>query len=84
MFLTSSLQALLENMLVELPFASFFLAKILSHSSANLDIHHLQSLDPIMYKYVAFTLIALNASGCQLIIFLLQFISEKYSNMDII
>ncbi|XP_025111485.1 ubiquitin-protein ligase E3C-like isoform X2 [Pomacea canaliculata] len=43
-------KALLENMLVELPFASFFLAKILSHSSANLDIHHLQSLDPIMYK----------------------------------
>ncbi|KAK7488482.1 hypothetical protein BaRGS_00020267 [Batillaria attramentaria] len=43
-------KALLENMLVELPFASFFLAKILSQHSANLDIHHLQSLDPIIYK----------------------------------
>ncbi|XP_076462782.1 ubiquitin-protein ligase E3C-like [Babylonia areolata] len=47
-------KALLENMLVEMPFASFFLSKILSHRSANLDIHHLQSLDPVMYKNLLF------------------------------
>ena len=50
-----SLQALYENMLVELPFASFFLHKILSRHTADLDIHHLASLDPVMYKYVIFT-----------------------------
>ncbi|KAK6171878.1 hypothetical protein SNE40_018302 [Patella caerulea] len=43
-------KAIYENMLVELPFASFFLAKILSRHNSNLDIHHLQSLDPVMYK----------------------------------
>jgi len=39
-------------MLVEIPFASFFLSKILSRHSGDLDIHHLASLDPEMYKYV--------------------------------
>ena len=46
------LQALYENMLVELPFASFFLNKILSRRGGDVDIHHLASLDPEMYKYV--------------------------------
>lgn len=42
-------KALYENLLVELPLASFFLSKILSRHS-DVDIHHLASLDPIMYK----------------------------------
>ena len=41
-------------MLVELPFASFFLSKILSRHSGDLDIHHLQSLDPEVYKNLLF------------------------------
>ena len=45
-----ALQALFENMLIELPFASFFLSKILSRHSGDVDIHHLESLDPQMYK----------------------------------
>ena len=44
------LQALYENMLVELPLASFFLSKLLGQKSANVDIDHLQSLDPELYK----------------------------------
>ncbi|CAG5130999.1 unnamed protein product [Candidula unifasciata] len=47
-------KALMENLLVEIPFASFFLSKILSPSNANLDIHHLQSLDPLIYKNLLF------------------------------
>lgn len=47
------LQALYENMLVELPFASFFLSKLLG-TSADVDIHHLASLDPEMYKNLLF------------------------------
>ena len=47
-------QAIYENMLVELPFASFFLSKILSRHSGDLDIHHLASLDPEMYKNLLF------------------------------
>lgn len=43
-----------ENMLVELPFASFFLSKILSRHRGDLDIHHLASLDPEMYKNLLF------------------------------
>ncbi|XP_035826355.1 ubiquitin-protein ligase E3C isoform X2 [Aplysia californica] len=43
-------KALMENLLVEIPFASFFLSKILSPSNISLDIHHLQSMDPLMYK----------------------------------
>ncbi|KAG8138771.1 putative Ubiquitin-protein, partial [Naja naja] len=45
--------ALYENMLVELPFASFFLSKLLG-TSADVDIHHLASLDPEMYKNLLF------------------------------
>ena len=37
-------------MLVELPLASFFLSKLLGQKSANVDIDHLQSLDPELYK----------------------------------
>lgn len=48
-----SLQALYENMLVELPFASFFLSKLLG-TSADVDIHHLASLDPEMYRNLLF------------------------------
>ncbi|XP_045160514.2 ubiquitin-protein ligase E3C-like [Mercenaria mercenaria] len=47
-------KAIYENMLVELPFASFFLSKILSRHSGDLDIHHLASLDPEMYKNLLF------------------------------
>ena len=43
-------KALYENLLVELPFASFFLSKILSCYRGDVDIHHLASLDPSMYK----------------------------------
>ncbi|XP_006820665.1 ubiquitin-protein ligase E3C-like [Saccoglossus kowalevskii] len=43
-----------ENMLIELPFASFFLSKILGRHSADVDIHHLQSLDPELYKNLLF------------------------------
>ncbi|KAG8192273.1 hypothetical protein JTE90_002099 [Oedothorax gibbosus] len=44
-------KAIYENMLVELPLAAFFLTKILSrHTSSDVDIHHLASLDPVMYR----------------------------------
>ncbi|TNN73378.1 Ubiquitin-protein ligase E3C [Liparis tanakae] len=46
-------KALYENMLVELPFASFFLSKLLG-TSAEVDIHHLASLDPEMYRNLLF------------------------------
>jgi len=44
------LQVLYENMLTELPFASFFLSKLLSSQKGDVDIHHLASLDPEMYR----------------------------------
>ena len=44
-------QALYENMLVELPFASFFSCKLLSKHGTDIDIHHLESLDPEVYRY---------------------------------
>ncbi|RWS26248.1 ubiquitin-protein ligase E3C-like protein [Leptotrombidium deliense] len=48
-------KALYENMLVELPFSTFFLAKILAkHSASDIDIHHLASLDPLMYKNLVY------------------------------
>ena len=47
------LKALYENMLVELPFASFFLSKLLG-TSADVDIHHLASLDPEVYRNLLF------------------------------
>ncbi|XP_014775603.1 ubiquitin-protein ligase E3C [Octopus bimaculoides] len=43
-------KALYENLLVELPFAQFFLSKILNRHGIDLDIHHLASLDPEMYS----------------------------------
>ncbi|CAG2116867.1 unnamed protein product [Medioppia subpectinata] len=44
-------KAIYENMLVELPFAAFFLAKLLArHSASDVEIHHLASLDPLIYK----------------------------------
>ena len=43
-------KVLYEGMLVELPFASFFVSKILSSHTGDVDIHHLASLDPEMYK----------------------------------
>ncbi|XP_033636657.1 ubiquitin-protein ligase E3C-like [Asterias rubens] len=46
-------KVLYENLLVELPFASFFLTKLLS-KHADVDIHHLASLDPEMYKNLLF------------------------------
>ena len=44
-------QALYENMLVELPFDSFFSCKLLSKHGTDIDIHHLESLDPEVYRY---------------------------------
>jgi ubiquitin-protein ligase E3 C len=44
-------KALYENMLVELPLATFFLSKLLGGQSlVNVDIDHLDSLDPELYK----------------------------------
>lgn len=51
--LCSRWKALYENMLVELPFAGFFLSKLLG-TSADVDIHHLASLDPEVYKNLLF------------------------------
>ncbi|KAH0553850.1 ubiquitin-protein ligase E3C [Cotesia glomerata] len=42
-------KAIYENLLVELPFAEFFLSKIVGTHS-DVDIHHLDSLDPVMYR----------------------------------
>lgn len=42
-------KVLYENLLVELPIAEFFLSKIVGTQS-DVDIHHLASLDPIMYR----------------------------------
>jgi len=41
-------------MLVELPFAEFFLSKILGKSDS--DFHQLASMDPELYKSVSVTL----------------------------
>ena len=43
-------KALYENMLVELPLASFFLSKLLGQTLLNVDIDHLDSLDPELYR----------------------------------
>ena len=40
---------------MELPFASFFLCKLLRKHDTDVDIHHLESLDPEMYRYVMST-----------------------------
>ncbi|XP_011312872.1 ubiquitin-protein ligase E3C [Fopius arisanus] len=42
-------KAIYENLLVELPFAEFFLSKIVGRQS-DVDVHHLASLDPVMYR----------------------------------
>ncbi|OTF72618.1 ubiquitin-protein ligase E3C-like protein, partial [Euroglyphus maynei] len=42
-------KAIYEHMLIELPFAPFFLAKILTVNS-DIEINHLASLDPVLYK----------------------------------
>lgn len=42
-------QALYENLLVEIPLAEFFLSKLVGRYS-DVDVHHLASLDPIMYR----------------------------------
>ncbi|XP_061411231.1 ubiquitin-protein ligase E3C [Lethenteron reissneri] len=46
-------KALYENMLVELPFAGFFLSKLLG-TTGDVDIHHLASLDPEVYRNLLF------------------------------
>jgi len=43
-------KAIYENMLVELPFAGFFLSKIFGEKGGDVDFHHLASLDPSIYK----------------------------------
>ncbi|XP_037089443.1 ubiquitin-protein ligase E3C-like [Pollicipes pollicipes] len=43
-------KAIYEQMLVELPLAAFFLTKLLGRQSDSVDIHYLDSLDPVMYK----------------------------------
>ena len=44
-------KAIYENMLNEIPFSFFFLAKLLAKNQASdIDIHFLASLDPLMYK----------------------------------
>lgn len=40
-------QAIFENILVDLPLAEFFLAKMLVDKAS---AHHLKSLDPILYR----------------------------------
>lgn len=48
-------KAIYENMLIELPFAGFFLAKLLArHSTSDVDMHYLASLDPVIYKNLVF------------------------------
>lgn len=42
-------KALYENLLVEIPLAEFFLSKLVGRYS-DVDVHHLASLDPIMYR----------------------------------
>lgn len=37
-----------ENLLVELPLAEFFMSKVVGRH-ADVDMHHLVSLDPILY-----------------------------------
>jgi len=43
-------KALYENLLVELPLAAFFLSKLLGQKLVNVDLDHLDSLDPELYK----------------------------------
>eukprot|EP00117_Sycon_ciliatum_P043196 scpid2186/ scgid31312/ Ubiquitin-protein ligase E3C len=43
-------KVLFENLLVDLPFASFFIQKVIDGASAPLSLDHLESLDPEVYK----------------------------------
>ena len=45
-----------ESMMVELPLADFFLCKLLNKYNSDVDIYHLESLDPELYKYETFDL----------------------------
>lgn len=47
------LQSMYESLLVELPLAEFFLSKLVSRHS-DVGIHHLASLDLVMYKNLLF------------------------------
>ncbi|XP_032221291.2 ubiquitin-protein ligase E3C [Nematostella vectensis] len=47
-------KAIYENMLVELPFASFFLCKMIGRHGTDVDIHNLESLDTEVYKNLLF------------------------------
>ncbi|XP_077549553.1 ubiquitin-protein ligase E3C [Haemaphysalis longicornis] len=47
-------KALYEGMLVELPLAHFFLAKWVAPGRGDLDLHHLASLDPLVYRNLFF------------------------------
>lgn len=47
-------KALYEGMLVELPLAHFFLAKLVSPGRGDLDLHHLASLEPLVYRNLLF------------------------------
>ena len=40
------LQAIYENLLVEIPLAGFFLSKLLGRQSTSVEFHYLDSLDP--------------------------------------
>lgn len=53
LFFKFCFQALYENLLVELPLAEFFLSKLVGRHS-DVDVHHLASLDPIMYRNLLF------------------------------
>lgn len=46
-------KCLYENLLVELPLAEFFLSKLIGRNS-DVGVHHLASLDPVMYKNLLF------------------------------
>ena len=50
--ITTSMQAIYENLLVELPLAGFFLRKLISRAG-RVDVHHLSSLDPELYRSIS-------------------------------
>lgn len=48
-------KAIFEKMMVELPLAGFFLAKLLARKhSSDVDLHNLASLDPVLYKNLVY------------------------------
>lgn len=48
-------KAIFEKMMVELPMAGFFLAKLLARKhSSDVDLHNLASLDPVLYKNLVY------------------------------